>query len=109
MTDLISAAGHERPVLQLSEKDNVAVALAALTPGETVRADATVVQSANHVPAGHKIALRPIALGEKVIKYGAPIGSATRAIAPGEHVHAHNLASDYLPTHEPPSHPKGGA
>jgi hypothetical protein len=33
-----------------------------------------------------------------VIKYGAPIGSATRDIAPGEYVHTHNLKSDYLPT-----------
>jgi hypothetical protein len=48
---------------------------------------------------GHKVALVPIAAGEKVCKYGAPIGSATRQIRPGEHVHTHNLASDYLPTY----------
>ena len=43
---------------------------------------------------GHKYALRPIAAGENVIKYGMPIGHATRDIAAGEHVHTHNLATN---------------
>lgn len=49
------------------------------------------------VPAGHKIALRPIGSGKPVIKLGQPIGLATRNIKPGEHVHVHNMAfSDKL-------------
>jgi hypothetical protein len=40
----------------------------------------------------------PIAAGERVIKVGVPIGTATQAIAPGEHVHSHNLRSDYIAT-----------
>ncbi|MBO7722075.1 MAG: altronate dehydratase [Kiritimatiellae bacterium] len=40
---------------------------------------------------GHKYALRGIAAGENVVKYGMPIGRATRDIAAGEHVHVHNL------------------
>ncbi len=43
------------------------------------------------VPAGHKIAVRPIEPGEPVVKYGFPIGAATTAIAPGAWVHTHNL------------------
>ena len=43
---------------------------------------------------GHKYALRAIGAGENVIKYGMPIGHATAAIAPGEHVHTHNLATN---------------
>ena len=43
---------------------------------------------------GHKYARRAIAAGEAVIKYGMPIGHATRDIAPGEHVHVHNLATN---------------
>ena len=35
--------------------------------------------------------------GERIVKYGAPIGVASRAIDPGEYVHTHNMASDYLP------------
>lgn len=44
------------------------------------------------IPFGHKVALRPIARGEPVIKYGVAIGRATRDIASGEHVHIHNCA-----------------
>ena len=43
---------------------------------------------------GHKYAIRPIAPGENVIKYGMPIGHAKVQINPGEHVHTHNLASN---------------
>ena len=43
---------------------------------------------------GHKYARRPIAAGENVIKYGMPIGHATRAISPGEHVHVQNVATN---------------
>jgi len=43
---------------------------------------------------GHKIALCPIAAGENIIKYGCPIGHATQAIAAGEAVHSHNLATN---------------
>ncbi len=43
---------------------------------------------------GHKYALRDIAAGEDVVKYGMPIGHATKAIAKGEHVHVDNLATN---------------
>ena len=43
---------------------------------------------------GHKYAIRPIAKGENVIKYGMPIGHATADIAVGDHVHTHNLATN---------------
>ncbi|MBO5775720.1 MAG: altronate dehydratase, partial [Kiritimatiellae bacterium] len=41
---------------------------------------------------GHKYAVRAIAVGEQVIKYGMPIGKATADIVVGEHVHVHNMA-----------------
>ena len=44
---------------------------------------------------GHKYAIRPIADGENVIKYGMPIGRATCDIAVGDHVHVHNVVSFY--------------
>ena len=43
------------------------------------------------VPYGHKIAVRPIAAGEHIIKYGESIGAASRDIARGEYVHIHNM------------------
>ncbi|UZW57729.1 altronate dehydratase family protein [Sphingobium sp. JS3065] len=77
------------PALRVHESDSVAVALRPLHQGESA---AGVLLRAD-VPQGHKIALHSIAAGDMVIKYGQPIGRATRAIAPGEHVHSHNLAT----------------
>ena len=54
---------------------------------------ASRVALAEPIRIGHKIALRPIAPGEPVIKYGQTIGFATAAIAPGGWVHSHNLAA----------------
>jgi hypothetical protein len=51
------------------------------------------------IPRGHKIARRAIAVGEKVVKYGAPIGLATQPIQPGQHVHLHNVKSAYTASH----------
>lgn len=85
-------------LLRLHAADNVLTVIATLEAGARLRVgDAEVVAPAR-LPLGHKIAARAIAAGEKIVKYGAPIGSATRAIAPGEHVHTHNVQSDYLPT-----------
>jgi altronate hydrolase len=75
--------------LHIAERDNVVVALAAIEAGARVDG----VTLAADVPAGHKIAIRPIGRGEIVLKYGYPIGVATADIAPGEHVHTHNLRS----------------
>ena len=53
------------------------------------------------IALGHKIARRALHAGDKVLRYGAVIGSVTRDVAAGEHLHTHNLRSDYLPTHVP--------
>lgn len=82
--------------LLIHPDDTVAVALRDLAAGETLAArdaDLGVVATRQAVPFGHKVAVRPIAAGTQVIKYGADIGLATRDIAPGEHVHTHNLVS----------------
>ncbi|MGY1602119.1 UxaA family hydrolase [Geodermatophilus sp. SYSU D00815] len=46
------------------------------------------------VPLGHKVALRDLAAGERVVKYGISIGRATRDIRAGEHVHVHNVKGE---------------
>jgi hypothetical protein len=51
------------------------------------------------LPLGHKIARTAIEKAAKVIKYAAPIGSATYDISVGQHVHVHNVQSDYTPTY----------
>jgi hypothetical protein len=85
--------------LRLGPDDNVLVARADVPAGERVTVGDETVVLERMIPRGHKIASRPIGQGEKVMKYGAPIGSATAAIRPGEHVHLHNLASDYTASH----------
>jgi len=85
-------------VLVLSPADNVGVACRPIAAGEALIVGGWALSARNPVPRAHKIALRPIAKGEKVVRSGVPIGSATATIAAGEHVHTHNLASDYLPT-----------
>ena len=82
-----------KPVLVISERDNVATALQALEPGRDLTLAGTVISVREAVPSGHKIALRAIRSGEAVIKYGSPIGLATAEIPAGAHVHTHNLAS----------------
>lgn len=52
-----------------------------------------IVELSNDIPKGHKFARRAHQLGEPVLKYGYPIGVASRAITPGEHVHEHNLVT----------------
>jgi hypothetical protein len=85
-------------LLRLGPTDNVAVATAEFKVGETVWLNDTQIQLLDFIPLGHKVAIAPIAPGQKIYKYGCPIGSATRPIRAGEHVHVHNLKSDYLPT-----------
>jgi hypothetical protein len=88
----------DRWLILLSPQDNICVACTHLAAGETVLIDGAAVVLRESIPLGHKLARRPIRAGEKITKYGAPIGSATGDIAVGAHVHLHNLKSDYIPS-----------
>ena len=77
-----------QPVIWLHPSDSVVIARATMLPGTPV-ADGIAVS--DRIPAGHKVAVRPIAVGEAVRRYNQIIGFATDAIAPGQHVHVHNL------------------
>ncbi len=84
------------PVIRLHPGDSVVIARAALMPGAT--ADGIAVTE--RIPAGHKVAVKPIAMGEPIHRYGQIIGFATEPIAPGQHVHTQNcgmgdFAKDY--------------
>jgi len=43
------------------------------------------------IPLGHKVALKDMAEGDTVIKYGVDIGKAVRPVRKGEHAHVHNI------------------
>lgn len=84
----------DKAAIQIRDVDQVATAIVALSPNDTVKIRGVhqeyevLVKEA--IPVGHKIALRDIALNEEIRKYGEVIGSATSAIAAGQHVHVHN-------------------
>lgn len=86
-------------LLLLAPGDSVFVLRDQIDAGETVWVAGVAVAFPTRLGLGHKIACIAVAAGDKVIKYGAPIGRATQAIAQGDHVHLHNLTSDYTPTY----------
>jgi len=84
-------------VLRINPADNVAMALHDLPAGTPLDLGASegvlAIANTEPIPFGHKVAIAPIRQGQEVIKYGASIGVARGDIAPGQHVHVHNLAS----------------
>jgi hypothetical protein len=87
------------PLLRIHPDDNVGVLTCSVRAGRVIRHEDMTTVVGEDLALGHKFALVDIGAGEKVLKYGMPIGSATQSIRQGEHVHLHNLQSDYLPTY----------
>jgi len=85
--------------LLLHPHDNVWIVCRDVAKGEVVTVGECSVISREDIAVGHKIAFKDLDVGIKVLRYGAPIGSLTNRVAKGEHVHTHNLKSDYLPSH----------
>jgi altronate hydrolase len=83
----------KQPLIRINERDTVAVALVLLKKGEVLpspdRGDP--LTAAEDIPGGHKIALRNIEPGERIIKYGFPVGAASIPILRGGHVHTRNM------------------
>ena len=77
--------------LRLRDDDHVAVLKRTVKAGAELRFGANAVRAATTIPAGHKVAVCALRSGEAVRKYGQVIGFASRDIAPGDHVHTHNL------------------
>ncbi|MFQ3623294.1 MAG: altronate dehydratase family protein [Acetobacteraceae bacterium] len=75
--------------IRLHPEDGVVIARTDLLPGTPIPGEGVVVTA--RIPPGHKLAVRAHDAGEPVRRYGQIIGVATRRIAPGEHVHSHNL------------------
>ena len=90
---LMPARPEEFGLHKINPKDNVATAMRELAPGERVLVGADQLQIVDSIPYGHKVALVDVDEGEPLIKYGEPIGTATKSIAKGEHVHVHNVAT----------------
>jgi altronate hydrolase len=89
---IIQLPTAENSTILLHPSDNVAIARVPISAGMAVRD----VRTQSAIPAGHKVALRTIAAGENVIRYGQLIGRAKVTIDPGAHVHTHNVAFEEL-------------
>lgn len=82
-----------------AEADFVGVATEDISKGEKVEGvymdtlGKLQLEARDNIPLGHKIALREMPKGEKVIEYGEPIGEAIQPVSKGEHVHVHNIRS----------------
>ena len=74
-------------VIRLHADDTVLIARSTLIENVEV---APGVVTRQRIPAGHKVAIRPLTPGEPIRRYGQIIGFATQSIAPGEQVHVHN-------------------
>jgi altronate dehydratase small subunit len=79
--------------LVLSDRDNVATALAALDAGRTFELNSSSLVIREMIPFGHKFALEPLEAGDEIYKYGEVIGEASRPVGAGEWVHTHNCES----------------
>src|SRR5207253_5638431 len=79
----------DAPVIRIHPADDVVIARRQLISGTRLPDEGVTVSGL--IPAGHKVAVRAIAAGAPVRRYNQIIGTARQAIAPGQHVHSHNL------------------
>lgn len=84
-------ATAENAVIRLNIRDNVAIARVNLSPGQRLLVGGAEVVVRTQIPTGHKVAIAAINAGDVVLRYAEIIGRAKAAIAPGDHVHTHNL------------------
>ena len=91
---------NDPKLILLAETDNVLVCIADIVEGDDLTIEDKVFRASATIGAGHKIARHALRTGDKIVKYGAAIGSATTGIAAGEWVHGHNMQSNYIPTHD---------
>lgn len=85
-------------VLRIHPDDNVGVAVRPLAAGTPIDCAGVRFVLDQDVRLGAKLALRSLNTGERILKYGEPIGSLTADVPLGGYVHTHNLKSDYLKT-----------
>ena len=82
------------PWIRLHPRDNVVVARVHIPAGAALEFDGTTLKTVQAIAPGHKMAIRAIAKGETVYKYGEEIGRAGTNLSPGAWVHTHNLLFD---------------
>ncbi|PUA28995.1 MAG: altronate hydrolase [Cellvibrio sp. 79] len=87
------------PLILLHPDDNILVCVRQIRAGDAIDIEQETIISPIDIGVGHKVARFALAAGDKVCRYGAPIGSMIETVAKGHHVHMHNMKSDYIPSH----------
>jgi hypothetical protein len=83
----------------MNKADNVLICCQTAQAGEIAYIDKQPFNITSQIEVGHKVARNDLKKGQKVIRYGVPIGSVTHNIVKGEHIHLHNMKSDYISSH----------
>nr|WP_312292059.1 altronate dehydratase family protein [Clostridium chromiireducens] len=83
-----------KEIIKINEKDNVVVALRDISKNEIIEVENNKIEVKEDIKRGHKIAIGNIKEEENVIKYGYPIGHATKNIEIGDWVHTHNIKTN---------------
>lgn len=86
-------------LLLMAPEDNCLIARMPLAAGASLLIDGAAVTLPEDIPLGYKVARTALQRGDKVLRYGALIGTVTADVARGAMLHTHNLASDYIPTY----------
>jgi D-threo-aldose 1-dehydrogenase len=86
-------------LILLHEADTILVCTSPIRAGEPIQIDGASIAAPEAINVGHKVARFNLAAGDKVIKYGAPIGSIVAPTPIGGWVHVHNMKSDYIASH----------
>lgn len=86
-------------LLLMAPEDNCLIARVPLVAGDALEIDGAVAVLAEDIPLGYKVSRHALKAGDKVLRYGAIIGTVTADVAPGAMLHTHNLVSDYIPTY----------
>lgn len=85
---------EKKEYIRINAKDMVAVAMEPLEKGRKLKVNDIFVTIQEDIPQGHKFALKDIKKGEKILKYGNPIGIAKEDIQAGSWVHIHNMRTN---------------
>lgn len=94
-----SADAADHAFLLLDSSDNILICTCSVSAGTIVSFEGATVRLRDDIGLGHKVARFALAAGDKVYRYGFPIGTMIHAVERGGHVHHHNLASDYIAAH----------
>lgn len=87
----------ERNAMMIDARDDVAIAIEPIAKGENavylLDGKEHILPVLENITIYHKLAVKDIAAGAPISKYGEHIGVAARAIQAGEHIHEHNVTS----------------